>query len=295
MNLNEINIRDPFILLHEGKYYLYGTRSYSCWGKADGFDGYVSNNLTDWDGPFEIFKRPEGFWADQNYWAPECISYRDKFYLITTLGTEGRKGIQILESDHPLGAFCPISDEPITPRDWNCIDGTIYFDRENKAYLIFSHSFEDVPDGDMCLVELSEDLTQTQSEIAVLFSAKDASWANPVPFAKAEFGISGEVYFTDGPCVYPFENGKLAIIWSSWGENGYVVGVSISDSGEIHGPWRHVNTPIYPENGGHGMIFTSIEGEKFYVLHYPNDLLKEHPALFYLMEEQDTLILKEVK
>ena len=38
MKLSDIHIRDPFVLLHEDKYYLYGTRGATCWGEADGFD-----------------------------------------------------------------------------------------------------------------------------------------------------------------------------------------------------------------------------------------------------------------
>ena len=67
MKNTEINIRDPFVLLHEDKYYLYGTRSATCWGPADGFDCYVSNDMENWDGPIEIFHRPEGFFADAFY------------------------------------------------------------------------------------------------------------------------------------------------------------------------------------------------------------------------------------
>ena len=45
MNREKVNIRDPYILLHEGIYYLYGTRSATCWGEADGFDCYKSEDL----------------------------------------------------------------------------------------------------------------------------------------------------------------------------------------------------------------------------------------------------------
>ena len=79
MKTTEINIRDPYVLIHEEKYYLYGTRSATCRGPADG--------------------------------------------------------------------------EPVT-----------------------------------------------------LFSAAEAKWAKPVPFAKAEFGMDGDVYFTDGPCVVKMES-----------------------------------------------------------------------------------------
>ena len=45
LNREKVNIRDPYILLHEGIYYLYGTRSATCWGEADGFDCYKSEDL----------------------------------------------------------------------------------------------------------------------------------------------------------------------------------------------------------------------------------------------------------
>ena len=45
MRLSDINLRDPFVLVHEGRYYLYGTRGATCWGPATGFDVYVSADL----------------------------------------------------------------------------------------------------------------------------------------------------------------------------------------------------------------------------------------------------------
>lgn len=63
--------------------------------------------------------------------------------------------------------------------------------------MVYSHSFEDTPDGDICMTELEPDLSTARTEPAVLFSAKEAPWAKPVPFAEAEFGIKGDVYFTD--------------------------------------------------------------------------------------------------
>ena len=68
MLLNDINIRDPFILADDGHYYMYGTRGASTWGCGTGFDVYVSDNLESWSGPHECFARPADFWADRNFW-----------------------------------------------------------------------------------------------------------------------------------------------------------------------------------------------------------------------------------
>lgn len=67
MKRQEINIRDPYILVHNKTYYLYGTRSQTTWSDADGFDCYVSQNLTDWEGPIEVFKRTNDFFCHPKF------------------------------------------------------------------------------------------------------------------------------------------------------------------------------------------------------------------------------------
>ena len=291
MKTNEINIRDPFLLLHEGSYYLYGTRSATCWGEADGFDCYVSADRENWDGPFEIFHRPDGFWADRAYWAPECLFHDNAFFLITTLGAGDRKkGIYALRSESPLGPFAPWGKE-LTPPDWACIDGTVYFEGM-KPYLIFSHSFEDDPRGDMCALELKPDLSGAAGEVVTLFSAAAAPWARPVPFAKAEFGMEGSVYFTDGPCVKKLPDGRLVMTWSSWSERAYAVGVAESERGSVFGPWRQLETPLYPADGGHGMLFEEKDGSLWFTLHTPNEKYKESPVFFPVATDGE-LRLKE--
>lgn len=293
MDCTKVNIRDPFLLEYEGFYYLYGTRSATCWGPADGFDCYRSRDLQQWEGPIEIFRRPEGFFADQAYWAPECIEHNGAFYLITTLGAGDRKkGIYILRSEMPTGPFVPYSGR-LTPENWACIDGTLYWEG-GTPWLVFSHSFEDSPDGDMCAMQLLPDLTGAAGEPVKLFSAKEVPWAKPVPFAKAEFGMDGDVYFTDGPFVHRCSDGRLYMPWSSWSDHGYAVGTAVSDSGRLIGPWRQEAVPLFPADGGHGMLFENKDGRLLYVLHYPNTKFEEHPVFFPVAVNDGHMFLMEV-
>lgn len=302
MKREDINIRDPFVLVHDGKYYLYGTRAKTTWSTADGFDCYVSKDpsLEEWEGPVEIFHRPEGFWADRAYWAPECYEIDGLFYLVCTLGAGDRKkGIYVLTSDDPTGPFAVHSGK-ITPEDWTCIDGTLYRD-ESGIYLIFSHSLEDPGsvDGDYDMLKLRNDLTAAAghapgeaanpADVIKLFAAKDTPWATPVPFAKQEFGIEGDVYFSDGPCVLKADDGKLYMILSSWSGGGYAVGVAVSDSGEVTGPWRQQKELLYPKDGGHGMFFRKPDGSLIFALHAPNDTPNERPV-FYPVEIADGVL-----
>ena len=55
MKANEIQMRDPFVLVEDGKYYLYGTTNKDPWRGRDGFNMYVSNDLEEFDGPYTGF------------------------------------------------------------------------------------------------------------------------------------------------------------------------------------------------------------------------------------------------
>lgn len=292
MKTIEINIRDPYVLLHNDVYYLYGTRSETCWSQAEGFDCYKSNDLKEWEGPFEIFRRPDDFFADREFWAPECIYRNGYFYLITTFGSACmKKGIYILRSEEATGPFSLYS-ERLVPEEWECLDGSLYFEEE-QPYLIFSHAFQDVLEGDMCIVPLSNDLKCAAGEPEVIFSAKDTKWAIPFPYAKEEFGIEGDAYFTDGPCAVKID-GTIYMTWSSWSQGGYAIGTAWSRSGDIHGPWEKSDEAIFPENGGHGMVFRDKEGILKFALHYPNDKYKEHPVFTELCVRDGQLVIKEV-
>lgn len=284
MKTNDIIIRDPFVLFDNGKYYLYGTRSQTAWKTGTGFDVFVSDNLEDWRGPIEIFHRPDNFWADKEFWAPECRKKDGKYYLIATFGKEdGLKRIQILFSDSPEGPFSPLTDDAITPVDWNCLDGTIFTDKLGNSWLIFSHSFPQEPKGAIVTAQLSKDMKTLITTPKTLFHAADVPWTQAIPFAQKEFGLDGENYFSDGPYLFYNKAQELCMLWSSWSANGYAMGISVSESGEILGPWIHSEKAIY-HGGGHGMVFPANEQTSYVVWHTPNEFMKEHPIFMSLDE-----------
>lgn len=55
MKITEVHLRDPYILLDNNKYYMYGTRGTSNGRTSNGFDVFISDDLIDWDGPFSLF------------------------------------------------------------------------------------------------------------------------------------------------------------------------------------------------------------------------------------------------
>ena len=119
MKLSDINIRDPFVLVDGGKYYLYGSRGQTASGIATGLDVYVSEDLVEWSDPIEAFTKPTDFWADRDFWAPEVHCYRGSYYMFVSFRSEtAERGTQILKASSPLGPFLPHSNGPVTPREW---------------------------------------------------------------------------------------------------------------------------------------------------------------------------------
>lgn len=278
MKREEINIRDPFVLVDEGKYYLYGTRSETAWTDAEGFDVYVSEDLENWTPAKEIFRRTPDFWATSNFWAPECIRIDESYYMAATFGGSTRKkGIQILKAASAEGPFVPLTKYPVTPAEWNCLDGTFYHEKNGAVWLVFSHSVPEEPRGAICAAPLNTSMTKFTSKPKILFYMATVSWAKPIPFAKAEFGVDGDAFFSDGPYLFTAGDGKLCMLFSSWSHHGYAMGIATSSDGTLTGQWLFSEVPIL-DGGGHGMIFSDKNGELLLTYHHPNEPKTEHPV-----------------
>ena len=261
---SDIRIRDPFILTDKENqcYYMYGTtaleegslRAYNT------FSVYRTEDLENFSEPKVIFDGAAvGFWADQDFWAPEVYFYNGKYYLFGSCKAEGKcRATHIFVCDTPDGTFVPLTDAPPTPKDWECLDGTLLIEN-GVPYMVFCHEWKQVGDGEMCAIELSQDLTHAVGELILLFRASE----NPdVDCLRNRPGY----YVTDGPFFYRAE-GKLKMIWSSHGLGRYLVLEAESDN--LRGKWTQKGSQ-YDFDGGHAMLFEKLDGTRMIAFHTPN-------------------------
>ena len=254
-------IRDPFVLLDGGKYYVYGTTRPR---ENHGFDLYTSDDLVNFDGPFEVFDYFDGFWGKMHYWAPEVHKYRGKYYMFATFKDDGPwHGCQILCADTPMGPFKPHSEGPITPKEWSSLDGTFYVDKNGTPFMIFCHEWLQNWNGTVEAIRLKDNFSGTFGERKLLFRAFDSPWSRDYDENGKE--IPNKV--TDGPYVFRTQTGKLGMIWTSWVHDRYTQGVAYSTSGKLEGPWVQKPEPITPPNYGHGMIFRTFDGKLLLCCH----------------------------
>src|SRR5688500_18503621 len=78
-------IADPFVYRAGDSYYLYGTSA------RDGLLVWTSSDLVNWQPRGHAYQRSDDSWARRDFWAPELIEHRDKFYLHFTANARERR------------------------------------------------------------------------------------------------------------------------------------------------------------------------------------------------------------
>jgi arabinan endo-1,5-alpha-L-arabinosidase len=146
--------------------------------------------------------------------------------------------------------------------------------------MVYCHEWVQISDGAVGYVQLKDDLSEIAGEPKNLFRGSQAPWGQ----------ISGTYgcYVTDGPYLYTGKTGKLYMIWTSGGKSGNSLGVAISDSGKIAGPWRQQEEAVYSANGGHGMLFRTFEVKLMMIIHSPYNG-DTRPHLFEMEDTGETL------
>ena len=279
MKKEQINIRDPFVLFENGTYYLYGTRAenFGCYTK--GFDVYVSKDLENWSAPTPCFDSEKYGLNRKVNWAPEVHKYKGKYYMLATFTMEnGFRGTYSLRADSPMGPFSPLSDGPLTPKEWESLDGTLYVDKDGTPYLVFCHEHIQIKDGTICYVRLNDELDKTIGDAVTMFCASSCPFVDPMKNGN---------YVTDGPFMYRSKSDELFMIWSSFIDGKYAELVVKFRDGTLSMNLEH-QKPLLDSDGGHGMIFTDGQNT-YFTYHTPNKNLSEHPKFSILKERENSL------
>ena len=251
LSLNEISIRDPNIYYENQTYYMTGTTA------GDGFLGYSSTNMINWKTEGYIYqKNASNYWAQRLFWAPEIRKIEEKYYLFFTgFNDSYHRGTGVAVADNPLGPYVDLMPDPLTPPEFDCLDGHFFEDSNGKYYLIYVYEWLNEGDGAMWAQELSHDLTELVGEPHILFEGPDAPWGNTV---------------VDGPWIQ-HSNDQYYLFWSSFNSNNdgkYCVGYCVAES--ILGPYTINPDPIIWDDGGHCSIFEDENTTLKITYHQPN-------------------------
>lgn len=255
---------DPYVLLHEGSYYMYGTAG------EDGIEVYRSDDLLHWEGP--VGKRDglalhkEDVWGDHWFWAPEVYAIDGRFYMFFS----AEEHINVAVSDSPLGPFVQETQAPML--DTKAIDNHLFFDRDGTPYIYFVNFNDGLS---VWVAEMNEDLLSMKAETMKECIRPEQDWEMK----------EGSV--NEGPYVMMHDN-RYYLFYSGNGytSQDYGVGFAVADNPE--GPWeKYEGNPILQSPDtlrgvGHGAFFKDKKGVLNYVYHAHNSQAKVHPRKVYI-------------
>lgn len=284
-------VRDPFVLVAEGKYWLYESTS---WTGDWGVSVRTSGDLENWSEPRQVMTVSTNI-ACTAVWAPEVHRYDGAYWLFVTI-TEKKgarpiaamaegvadadlvpRGVWVFKAVRPEGPFLPVKESPVPPAELMTLDGTLYVE-DGTPYMVYCHEWCQLANGTM--------------EYAPLKAGFAAFAAKPVHMFDARSAMPGAFRVTDGPCLYrSAKSGRLYMIWSNFIKGrGYCVFVRSSANGKLAGPWTK-DEILYDGDGGHATIFKALDGRLMLTLHQPNACPKERMRIYRLTDDGERLRL----
>ncbi|CAG7625990.1 glycoside hydrolase family 43 protein [Paenibacillus allorhizosphaerae] len=243
----------------DGKYYAYPTG-------GGGFRGNSSSDLVQWKDEGQVLKAADTF-GDKNFWAPQVLEYKGKFYMFYSAGKgEGKLHINVAVADSPKGPFKDMLKEPLLNYEYSTIDPYVLIDDNGKIYMYYSNNL--LPEGDkkvssINVVELNEDMSSIKS--------------GPITVAKPEQSWemqSGNNRWNEGAFVLKHD-GTYYLMFSAncYCNRNYSVGYATSKSPT--GPFvKYKDNPIMSaehtkvSGPGHHSIIPSPDGKEWWIMYH---------------------------
>ena len=246
---------DPFILLHDGKYYHYATNA------PDGYLVYESDDLVSWENRGYCLRK-EDVRGEKWFWAPEIMQRNGKFYMVYT--SDEHLGIAV--ADSPLGPFRQEKQQFLSER--NGIDGDFFVDDDGTVYLYYVR----FAGGNVIYgARFDPDTLTLDEENEVRLIAAEEPWETHM----------GRV--AEGPFMLKHK-GKYYLTYSAndYRSIDYAIGYAVSDS--PLGPFvKYEGNPILHRNEqvngvGHHSFTTSKDGSGMICVYHRHRTMTEvHP------------------
>ena len=228
---------DPFILVHENKYYLYFTK------ESDGFKVYESSDLHSWEDKGYCLQKGSGVIGDHGFWAPEIIYENNLFYMVYVADEH----LAIATSPSPLGPFT--QEKQVYLDEDNMIDGHFFKDDDGQVYLYFVR----FNNGNVIHVaKMNDDMVSINKETETFLLKAQVQWE-----------ISSGYLVCEGPFVLKHNNKYyLSYSCNHTQSPDYAIGYATSDN--PMGPFtKYAKNPILQKTDkvvgvGHHSFFNRI-------------------------------------
>tara|TARA_R110002049_G_scaffold76250_4_gene196112 strand:- start:42479 stop:43468 length:990 start_codon:yes stop_codon:yes gene_type:complete len=264
---NITGIGDPFVLTHDGVYYMYCTSETKL---KKGFYVWTSKDLVNWEKQgLALSNDTPGVLGNNRFWAPEVIEYKGKFYMTYSAGNvDNILKLCLAVSDSPEGPFKSYQS-PWYDHKLNHIDATIFIDDNGKPYTYFvrdcsTNIINGRKTSQIFVAQLSNDLKTFVTEPKLVITPD-----------KTYEDINGTQLWNEGPFVLKRE-GKYYMTYSANGFNTNEYCVAYATADNPFGPWTKAEeNPILKANmaigvsgPGHNSFAYSPNGKELFMIYH---------------------------
>ena len=255
---------DPFIIIDDGYYYLFGTV------KGEPFRCFKSSDGIHYEDIGTVLHKEDSFGV-RDFWAPEVIKYEDNFYMFySARDKDDVLKVSVAKADKVIGPYVDINKNEalLNYLGYATIDASPFIDQDGRIYLFFVRECsQQIVDGvhtsDTYVVELDKTMSKT--------IGKEIFLSRPV--LKWERYDHDDYVWNEGPNVL-LHNNKYYLTYSChhFEDPNYCVGLSISK--KITGPYqKQIEGPILRKiegvmtGPGHSSFLKDKDGQLYIVYH----------------------------
>lgn len=277
----DIFLADPFVMLHDGVYYLYGTDDTA---PNLGIPVFTSTNLVNWERHRNLaLAKTDSTWGQHHFWGPEVFYHQGEFLMFYSASPNRwpdwpfNMHICAARSDSPLGPFTELKAPFYGASGGDeAIDQDIFVDDDGAAYIFLTI----VTQGrnDIRVASLSGDLMELQHD-PIICVRSTQEWES--------HAWDGHLV-TEGVAVFKHQGlYYLTYTANHFLDPNYAIGYAVSTS--PMGPWdKFAGNPILQKTDrirgpGNGMFIPSPDGsEMFIAYHVHNSETQVTPRRFAL-------------
>lgn len=210
-----VPLADPYILVHDSLYYIYGTNV------GTGFDVYYSKDLEYWERASALSLSHANSYGESMFWAPEVyyVEKDKKFYMFYS--TE--EHICVATADSPLGPFKQDEHKPI---------------REEKSFGSCAGSCTHVWNYEVATPFLFGELAKTMRDVEFNYATKENGLMNfraSLPLSEAAKGNSAAADGQMGCVMKIYRDWQLSgddeFLQKNWGQVKKVLAYAWTDKG----------------------------------------------------------------
>lgn len=258
---DSLNIANPFVVYDEecDKYYIVG----------DGGNLWRSDDLNNWEGPFEVSLSSEQAWlgAPARATSPEIHKHDGRFYYIATFTLQSPEGeeynsCELFVSDSIAGPYTHLTrGAPLLLNNKEAVHPAFYVDDYNVAYVVYSGDTKNKRAGAVQVMRLGDDYDVQVGEPYNMYGTKKATATDTMP----AIYDNSEMY---EPFLFETDQGRFGMLFTARSGGEKVLGVAYTPKGLwIEGPWEVEPQPLLRGNAGGVMIFKDYDGTSVLVFH----------------------------